>query len=341
MKIKQIVFTAKNKAELLDRELNEPGENEVLVKMAYTTISAGTEKANLTGDLNVNAAEKRKDATPRFPRYLGYSGAGIVAKTGPGVTKVKAGDRVVPLFCTHSSFCVMPEQRIIKIGPEELSLSEASLAVISSFPLAALRKMRPETGESVIIMGLGILGLFAVQFARAAGLVPVIAVDPIENRRKFALSIGADYSLDQTQPGFAETVKHLTGRGANIAIEVTGKGEGLDQALDCMARFGRVSLLGCTRDSNFSIDYYRKIHYPGITLVGAHTDARPDIESHPNYWTYRDEINAIFKLAAGRRIDLKKMIREIHTPMDAPEVFKRLAFDKDFPIGVQFDWSRL
>ena len=53
MQIKQIVFTAPNTAELLDRQIGEPGEDEVIVKIAYTTISNGTEKANLIGDLNV------------------------------------------------------------------------------------------------------------------------------------------------------------------------------------------------------------------------------------------------------------------------------------------------
>lgn len=341
MKTKQIVFTAKNTAELLESEIREPEKNEVLIEMAFTTISAGTEKANLTGDLNVNASEKRTDTTPHFPRYLGYSGAGTVIKTGPGVTKVKPGDRVAAAFGTHSSFCVLPEERAIPIRQEEISLSEASLAVIATFPLAALRKVKPEIGESALVMGLGILGLFAVQFARTAGLVPVIAADPVASRREFALLLGADFALDPTQPDFADTVKRLTGGGANVAIEVTGLGKGLDQALDCMARFGRVSLLGCTRNSDFTIDYYRKIHYPGITLIGAHTNARPERESHPNYWAYPDEIGAIFQLAAGKRIDLKKMIHEIHSPQEAPEVFRRLAFDKDFPIGVQFDWSRL
>ncbi len=341
MNTKQIVFTKKNTAELLDCTLKEPGAGEVLIKTAYTTISAGTEKANLTGDLNINAAEKLKDGIPRFPRYLGYSGAGTVYKTGPEVTKLKQGDRVVSLFGTHSSYCVLPEERAVKIQQEEISLSEASLAVIATFPLAALRKVKPEPGESALVMGLGILGLFAVQFARAAGLVPVIAADPVASRRKFALALGADYALDPSRPDFAETVKQLTGGGANTAIEVTGLGIGLDQTLDCMARFGRVALLGCTRSSDFTIDYYRKVHYPGITLVGAHTNARPERESYPNYRAYPDEIDAIFKLAAGSRINLKKMISEIHSPREAPEVFSRLAFDRDFPIGVQFDWSKL
>jgi hypothetical protein len=78
-----------------------------------------------------------------------------------------------------------------------------------------------------------------------------------------------------------------------VAIEVTGNGGALDGVLDCMARFGRVALLGCTRSSDFTIDYYRKVHGPGITLIGAHTNARPQYESHHGWWTTADDIRAV------------------------------------------------
>ena len=78
---------------------------------------------------------------------------------------------------------------------------------------------------------------------------------------------------------FSKKAKELTGGGAKVGIEVTGIGAGLDGILDCMARFGRVALLGCTRNKEFTIDYYRKVHGPGITLIGAHTNARPSCES--------------------------------------------------------------
>ena len=343
MQAKQIIFTAPNTAELLDSQIGEPGEDEVIVKIAYTTISNGTEKANLIGDLNVYGGTPLavSSARPQFPRYLGYSGAGVVYKTGAKVTSVKVNDRVAVLFGKHSSYCKVKASRVVKLPSDDITLSEASMATITTFPVAALRKTQPEIGESVIIMGLGILGQFAVQFAKAMGLVPVIAVDPVEDRRNFALSIGADFALDPLAPEFAATVKKLTGGGAHIAIEVTGRGEGLDMALDCMRRQGRVALLGCTRDSNFTIDYYRKVHYPGITLVGAHTSARPEYESYPHYWNYRDEVSAVFKLLEFGRINFKKMISEIHTPDEAPEVFRRLATEKDFPFGVQFDWTKM
>ena len=220
-------------------------------------------------------------------------------------------------------------------------MQEAAMVYISTFSIAGVRKTRLEIGESAVVMGLGILGLFAVQFLKAAGAVPIIAVDPVADRRSLALKFGADYALDPTDADFAKKVIKLTDGGANAAIEVTGVGAALDSVLDCMARFGRVALLGCTRDKNFTIDYYRKVHFPGVSLIGAHTVARPCFESSPGYWTSEDDTKAIMKLIAGGRVNFKDMIFETHEPQSAPEVYHRLATDRNFPVCVQFDWTKM
>ena len=127
----------------------------------------------------------------------------------------------------------------------------------------------------------------------------------------------------------------------NVAIEVTGVGAGLNETLDCMKKFGRVALLGCTRSSDFTVDYYKKVHSPGITLIGAHTIARPEVESHPGWFTHRDDIKAVLDLISGGRIEIDSLVSETHSPEACTEVYERLVFDKNFPIGVQFDWTRL
>ena len=190
-------------------------------------------------------------------------------------------------------------------------------------------------------MGLGILGIFAVQELRAAGAYPVIAVDPVKERRELALKFGADYALDPTAEDFVSTVKTLSEGGVNVCIEVTGLGIGLIQALDCMKKMGRVALLGCTRSSKFEIDYYGKVHGRGISLIGAHTIARPKLESSAGLWTDEDDIKALLKLVKAGRLNFKDMIFEIHSPADAQTVYDRLANEKNFPIGVLFDWSRV
>jgi threonine dehydrogenase-like Zn-dependent dehydrogenase len=179
--------------------------------------------------------------------------------------------------------------------------------------------------------------MMAVGLLRAAGAVPIIAVDPVKEKREQALALGADYALDPFDPDFAKRAKELTGGGANVAIEVTGKGQGLDQVLDCMKPFGRVALLGCTRHSDFTIDYYRKVHGPGISLIGAHTNARPKVESSHGLWTDGDDARAVHRLITGGRFDLEGLIKEVHLPEEAPAVFTRLANESHFPV-VQFDW---
>ena len=134
-------------------------------------------------------------------------------------------------------------------------------------------------------------------------------------------------------------MKKITGGGAAVAIEVTGIGKGLDQVLDCMKQFGRVALLGCTRNSDFTINYYNKVHGPGITLIGAHTYARPKVESHGGWWTEVDDIKAQMVLNAHGRVCLSPLVEETFSPDEAPEVYKRLAENKSFPIA-QFDWRK-
>ena len=87
---KQIIFTAPNTAELVDVPTGEPGEFDVLVDVAYSTISPGTERANITGDMNI-APGRDAAHTHGFPRKLGYSAAGTVIKVGSRVTRVKVG----------------------------------------------------------------------------------------------------------------------------------------------------------------------------------------------------------------------------------------------------------
>lgn len=335
MQNRQIIFTKKNTAEFLDVEYKKPEAGQVVVKTAFSTVSCGTERANITGDPNVSPS---KSASVTFPRFSGYSSSGTIVDKGEDTEEFCIGDRVVVYWGTHSRYNTISKNNIVKIEEDNISFEEAAISFISTFPLAAIRKTRLEIGESAIVMGLGLLGQLAVKLLIAAGAVPVIAVDPVKSRRDEAKASGADYVFDPFEENFAEKVKAKTSGGVNVAIEVTGVGAGFDSVLDCMAKFGRVALLGCTRDKDFTIDYYRKIHYPGITVIGAHTAARPKAESHPGFFTHIDDIKSVLKLCSSKRIDLKSIIKETHNPADCVKVYERLINDKEFPIVVQFDW---
>ena len=332
------MFTSPKIAELQERDLKDIGANDVLVKLAVSSISTGTERANLIGEVNVSVNSNATAA--RFPRTVGYSSAGVVEAVGENVKSVSVGDRVAVSWSKHSQYCVVPEGNVHKILSDNTSFEEAALWHISTFPMAAIRKCHLEIGESAVVMGMGILGLMAIKILKAAGAAPIIAVDPVIEKRELALKLGADYAFGPFEEDFAQKVKDVTDGGANVAIEVTGNGGALDGVLDCMAKFGRVALLGCTRNSDFTIDYYKKVHGPGISLIGAHTGARPTMESAAGLWTTHDDVMAVQKLVCFNRLNLAELVEETYSPADASEVFRRLADEKTFPI-TQFDWRRL
>lgn len=336
MENKKITFISPGVAELRSDEICPPAQGEVQVKLVISTLSSGTERANLMGDPNVSPPAGQ---TALFPRVLGYSASGVVTTVGDGVTAFKPGDRVAMSWSQHSQYINLDQNLVYKIS-DDISFADGALFHIGIFPLAAIRKCRLEIGESAIVMGMGLLGLVSIPLLKCAGAAPVIAVDPVPEKREKALKIGADYALDPFAPDFADAVRKLTDGGAKVGIEVTGIGAGLDGILDCMARFGRVALLGCTRNKEFTIDYYRKVHCPGITLIGAHTNARPSAESHGGWWTQKDDVDTIRRLTQMGRLRLSDLMDEIYSPQQAPQVYSRLATEKAFPL-VQFDWSLL
>ncbi len=338
MKNKSILFVAQNQARLTESAVRPLGEKEILVKTAFSTISCGTERANITGDPAISWMSTEEKV--EWPRQLGYSSAGEIIDIGSAVTEFQIGDRVAMAWSKHEKYNIVPACNAIKLQ-NSVTYQEAALVNILTFPLAAIRKTKLEMGESALIMGLGILGLFAVALARVTGAVPIIAVDPIASRREKALMCGADYALDPTEPDFVQTVKKLSNGGAKTAIEVTGIGAGLNQCLDCMARFGRVALLGCTRKSDFTVDYYRKVHGPGITLIGAHTNARPQNDSSNGWFTQQDDMKTVIDLIAHRRLSFEKIIDQVYSPSDCQKVYTELIENREFPVISQFDWNNI
>ena len=98
MKVKQIVFTKPCVAELLEKEIEAPKAGEVQIRLAVSTISSGTERANLVGDPNIAIVGS---GSVLFPRTAGYSSSGVVEAVGEGVTEFKVGDRVAMSWTLH------------------------------------------------------------------------------------------------------------------------------------------------------------------------------------------------------------------------------------------------
>ena len=132
MKNKQIFFTDIHKAELLENEKGDPTGTEVLVRMEYTGVSGGTERACILGMQNT---------AQEFPMSLGYCGVGRVEAVGPFVKTVQEGDRVLVYHGQHSKYNIRPETDITKVDFDENRVSslEAAFLIIAAMGLGGVR----------------------------------------------------------------------------------------------------------------------------------------------------------------------------------------------------------
>ena len=333
---KYVYFESVGKTALGDFETGEPEGSAVAVKIDYSVISAGTERANLLCLPNTVAAEQG------FPHYPGYSAAGRVVAAGKDVKTLQVGDRVIVKWGGHRSHVIQEENQLLKIEDGRIDLLDAAFANIVSFPFLGIRKLRLEIGESVMVAGLGLLGMFAVQIASLSGAIPVLAADLDPKRRKLALELGATAVFDPSEKDFVSRVKDATeGNGVNAVVEVTGNAFALQQALEYVAWEGRISLLGCTRISDAPIDFYKYVHRRGIQLIGAHTMTRPNVESRPGEWTSRDDFRTFLKFLSAGKIQTRPVISEVIRPEQVPAVFTKIAEMKNPPLGFVIDWRNV
>lgn len=307
--------------------------DEILAQMDWDVISAGTEVAYYKALPNTWGIESG------FPVYPGYSAAGHIVAVGSDVRKYCPGDRILINNASHCLYVKMREVSVIPV-PDEVDLKDASFAFLATFPFLSIRKLQIEVGEAVMVAGLGLLGLFAVQIAKISGAYPVMACDFSPERRTLAKELGADFVFDPRDPEFIQKVKDATdGKGPEAVVEVTGYISALQQALEYVAYEGRIALLGCTRISDEYIDYYKYVHKRGIHLIGCHTQTRPKLESRPGAWTAADDCRTYLKLLKAGRLCAAPLIGKTVSPADAETLYAELANSKNPPLGVLLDWN--
>ena len=180
-------------------EVHAAGFDQVLLENEYSVISAGTERAWISGQAN--------NPLQSFPYYPGYSASGRVMLTGCRVTSLKPGDRVLITAGGHRSHTVKPADSVFKITNDSIDLRDAAFAYIASFSMLGVRNLRIEPGESVMIAGLGILGMIALQFAALSGAVPLMVADYDEVRLALAMELGADAAFHPGDADFVEQIR--------------------------------------------------------------------------------------------------------------------------------------
>lgn len=331
MKCKGIVAVGKNDPRMVTVEVPLPAENEVQIRFKSTLVSVGTERARIMGLPNA--------VTP-FPFAPGYCDAGIVEATGTGVTRFQPGDRVAAyaIDMGHREVGNVLEHRVVHI-PDGVSFDQAAFTSLGQTAMQGVRKCRIEMGESVVSLGLGIVGLLALELSGICGAVPVIGINRSEARLNIAKACGADAVISNARAGWEEELKSLTdGKGPNVVIDSTGVPAAMATACQVAADYARVCILGCPRGT-VDFNFYRDIQKKSITVISAHAvDSVPLEHSYPNYWTYIDDANCFLKYVRRGKVRLEPMMETIVEKGEAEAAYRDLILGHSKTLSMIIHW---
>ncbi len=266
---------------------------QVLVKIFYSGICGS----------QINEIDAIKETDRYLPHLLGHEGSGVVEKIGKGVSRVKVGDKVVlhwrkgagiesntPNYVwngkklnagrvtTFNEKAIVSENRLTII-PSNFDMRIAPLfgcAVTSAFGVVN-NDAKIKIGQSVLIFGVGGIGLNVAQAASMVSANPIIGIDIHENKLEIGKKFGITHCLNANLPNLNEEIYKIIGnQGADVAIETTGNVKVIEQAYKLTASDGKTILVGVP-NSNISI-YSLPLHFQKV-LKGSHGgSARPDID---------------------------------------------------------------
>ncbi len=329
MRSYRVVWVEPSVVKLEEWEVPEVSDKKVLVKTHFTLISPGTERAFLLHLPNTTAT---------FPQYPGYCAVGHVLEVGEQVQQFKVGDRVA-WAGRHAAHDVVAEDNLLPVPPE-LTDEEAVFFRLIAIALQGVRKGGIELGESIVVLGAGLVGLLALQLAKLSGGFPVVSVDLTEIRLEFALKVGADFAL-LADENLSAHISALTEGGARVVIEATGNPEAIPIAFKLASQMGRVILLGSTRGETKSVNFYTDVHRKGLVIIGAHESVRPQLDSSPRFWTARDDQSLALKLLAARRIQVAPLITHRFSGMEAIKAYELLVQNDMTAMGILLDWREV
>jgi 2-desacetyl-2-hydroxyethyl bacteriochlorophyllide A dehydrogenase len=331
-----VVFTGKNQVDVRPEPQADPGPGEVLVQATKTLISSGTEGIVLG---RLFAPGTHWDRWVRYPFHPGYSMAGRVVATGPGVEGLSEGDRVA-VRQPHRQYVTVRSSAGSRI-PDDVSDEDATWFGLANIVQNGVRRAEHALGESVAVIGLGPLGQLVVQYVRLLGARHVIAIDPAEQRLSLAQAHGATEMINTGVAEARDAVLRLTdGSGVHVVYDITGSSRVFSEALGLLRRFGRLVLLGDTgtpEEQHLTGDVITR----GLRIIGAH-DGNPPVESTDHaYWSHPRMTELFFTYLQRGDMRVADLVTHRFAPERAPHAYDLLRERRSSTMGVIFDWERV
>ena len=288
----------KSKQPLIIDEITFPNELEfgqVLVDVHYSGICGA----------QINEIDAAKGPDKFLPHLLGHEGSGVAQKIGPGVSTVKESDHVVlhwrpskgiqsptPKYnwngkkvnagwvTTFNEQAIISENRLTVI-PTDFDMRIAPLfgcAVTTAFGVVN-NDAQIKVGQSVVIFGIGGVGLNIVQAASLVSANPIVGVDLLEHKLEMGNNFGLTHAIIGGKENVNNKIWNLVGeKGADVVIETTGNSRIIEQAYELTNPDGKTILVGVPKKGDNVSIYSLPLHFNKV-LTGSHGgDAVPDLE---------------------------------------------------------------
>jgi len=269
---------------------------QVLVKVHYSGICGA----------QINEIEGAKGSDKFLPHLLGHEGSATVLDVGPGVRSVKKGNRVVmhwrqgaglqsetPTYrwngtrvnagwvTTFNDHAVVSENRVTAI-PDDIDLRVAPLfgCAVTTAMGVVNRDAAVQVGQSVVVFGVGGVGVNIVQAAAMVSAYPIVAVDVVESKVEWARRFGASHAFNsKTGSDIAKAIRDVVGAaGADVVVDTTGRARVIELAYELTHADGRTILVGVPRKGDNISIYSLPLHFRKI-LTGSHGgSAEPHID---------------------------------------------------------------
>jgi threonine dehydrogenase-like Zn-dependent dehydrogenase/predicted dehydrogenase len=344
-----------------------------LVKTAFSAISAGTERAkieqgskSLLGkalarpDLvrqvldfarseGIKAAYQRVQNRLDTLSQLGYSCAGTILEVADDVQGLRPGDRVACAgggYANHSEINFVPQNLLAKI-PDNVPFEAAALTTIGAIAMQGLRQSGVVFGETVAVIGAGLMGVLTVQMAKAAGC-RVIAIDLDAKRVEKAKGFGADIGILSTDSAAATAIQEFTGYGADTVIitAATPSTDPIELAARITRDRGKIVIVG---DVGLGVSREHVYHKElSIVMSRSYGPGRYDyqyeeegIDYPVGYvrWTERRNMEAFLDLLSRRAIDVSALIDRRYPAEKGADAYSALKTTGAYTCLIQYPHS--
>ncbi|TXN37623.1 zinc-binding dehydrogenase [Flagellimonas hymeniacidonis] len=367
--MKQIIQDLKSGKTILENvPVPKVNQGTVLIKTKRTLVSLGTErmlvefgKANL-----IQKAKQQPDKVKMVldkvktdglkptmdavfnklnqPLPLGYCNVGVVVEVGKDVHEFNVGDRVVSNG-NHAEFVNIPKNLVAKI-PDNVSNEEATFTVIGSIGLQGIRLLNPTFGETIVVVGLGLIGLVTAELLKANGC-NVIGFDYDEEKVRMAnekgvTAVNPSHGTDQVK--FVEAYTNLVGADGVIITASNKSNEIISQSAKMCRKRGRVVLVGVIGLDISRADFYEKeISFQVSCSYGPGRYDEEYEEKGNDYpigfvrWTEKRNFQAVLNAISKKNLNVRPLITERIPLSDFQKIYENMGSIKSIASIIEYD----